>query len=224
MTEVIIPNFGHNICKKLRNYVYRLVDPRNGETFYVGEGKDDRIFKHLRTFKSGKTSSTYDRIKEIYDSGLEVIHIIHKHNLDKETAAMVEAALMDAYPGLVNKIRGSGGRYGQRNVEQIITKYGPKKLNAQNNLMFVSVNSTQTVKRNLNAAVKSNWGRAQNARYVIAVFKGETIDGYNIANPPQNNQYITQRINKNIQKKYTGKRLPNNLYRGRKNGIKYSYE
>ena len=223
--EIEIPSFGHKICNAIGNYVYRLVDPRNGETFYVGEGIKDRVFKHLEHFKRDKKSNTYDKIKDIHDSGLEVIHIIHKHNLpDKKTAKMVEAALMESYPGLANRIRGSGGRYGQQNVEQIITKYGPKKLNAQHNLMFVSVNSIQSMRRNLNTAVRSNWGRASDARYVIAVFKGETVDGYVVSDEPQGNEYITQRINKNIQKKYIGKRLPDNLYRGQKSGIKYSYE
>jgi hypothetical protein len=27
--------FPEEVCQKLGNYVYRLIDPRNGETFYV---------------------------------------------------------------------------------------------------------------------------------------------------------------------------------------------
>ena len=40
--------FQSEVAQKLGWYVYRLVDPRNGETFYVGKGKDDRIFDHGR--------------------------------------------------------------------------------------------------------------------------------------------------------------------------------
>ena len=31
--------FTHEVCEKIGYYVYRLVDPRNGQTFYVGKGK-----------------------------------------------------------------------------------------------------------------------------------------------------------------------------------------
>ena len=38
--------FTKEIADKLRFYVYRLIDPRNGETFYVGKGKGNRVFAH----------------------------------------------------------------------------------------------------------------------------------------------------------------------------------
>lgn len=36
--------FSNEVKEKLKFYVYRLVDPRNGRTFYVGKGKGDRVF------------------------------------------------------------------------------------------------------------------------------------------------------------------------------------
>ena len=38
--------FSPEISQKLMFYVYRLVDPRNGETFYVGKGVGNRVFQH----------------------------------------------------------------------------------------------------------------------------------------------------------------------------------
>ena len=35
-------------------YVYRLVDPRNMQTFYVGKGSGDRVFQHAKEAKIGK--------------------------------------------------------------------------------------------------------------------------------------------------------------------------
>ena len=35
------------VQEELGNYVYRLIDPRNGETFYVGKGKGNRIYAHI---------------------------------------------------------------------------------------------------------------------------------------------------------------------------------
>ena len=40
--------FSDEVCKEIKYYVYRLVDPRNGETFYVGKGKDNRVFAHVK--------------------------------------------------------------------------------------------------------------------------------------------------------------------------------
>ena len=34
-----VREFSEAVCHELGNYVYRLIDPRNGETFYVGKGK-----------------------------------------------------------------------------------------------------------------------------------------------------------------------------------------
>ena len=38
--------FSDEVSKKLGYYVYRLIDPRNGDTFYVGKGIGNRIFAH----------------------------------------------------------------------------------------------------------------------------------------------------------------------------------
>ena len=40
------------------------------------------------------------RIREIQVAGFEVAHVIHRHGMDGRTATEVEAALIEAYPGL----------------------------------------------------------------------------------------------------------------------------
>jgi len=106
-------------------YVYRLVDPRDEKTFYVGKGKGERVFAHvhdaLKNYKGvdyscvdsnglleDEVSAKTALIREIHKQGLEVQHIIHRGNLDEKTAYEVEAALIDAYPGLTNSVRGHG--------------------------------------------------------------------------------------------------------------------
>jgi hypothetical protein len=37
-----IDSFPAGVATKLKTYVYRLIDPRNGETFYVGKGAQQR--------------------------------------------------------------------------------------------------------------------------------------------------------------------------------------
>jgi uncharacterized protein len=105
-------HFPPEVAKKLSNYVYRLIDPRNGETFYVGKGKADRVFQHargalkLRDGLEDKLDAKMLRINEIAKAGLAVGHVIHRHGIeDDKTAFEIEAAVMDAYPGLTNKAK-----------------------------------------------------------------------------------------------------------------------
>lgn len=51
MTRPEIKSFPADVARKLKTYVYRLIDPRNGETFYVGKGRGDRVFSHIREQK-----------------------------------------------------------------------------------------------------------------------------------------------------------------------------
>src|SRR4051794_29891847 len=98
-------SFSPEVSAKLATYVYRLIDPRNGETFYVGKGRGNRVFAHIRAEESisgDELDNKLARIREIRLSGLEVGHVIHRHGMDDATAFEVEAALMDAYPGLTN--------------------------------------------------------------------------------------------------------------------------
>lgn len=37
---------------KRKYYVYRLIDPRTYETFYVGKGCGDRVFQHTKNVKA----------------------------------------------------------------------------------------------------------------------------------------------------------------------------
>jgi hypothetical protein len=46
------------VLRRLENYVYRLIDPRNGETFYVGVGRGKRVLDHVRgTLQPAPTDS-----------------------------------------------------------------------------------------------------------------------------------------------------------------------
>ncbi len=40
--------FPPGVTDQLQTYVYRLIDPRTGDTSYIGKGKGDRVFVHSR--------------------------------------------------------------------------------------------------------------------------------------------------------------------------------
>lgn len=116
-----IKAFSPEVCAQLKYYVYRLVDPRNGQTFYVGKGKGNRVFAHAKCAlkdyegvdyspeEDDEDNLKYKTIREITDAGLEVIYIIQKYGLEERDAFVVESALIDAYSierELTNKIKG----------------------------------------------------------------------------------------------------------------------
>lgn len=97
-------HFSETVAARLRHYVYRLIDPRNGITFYVGRGQGNRVFAHAagQEKPTGAEDSEVLKLKTIRtikNAGFEVQHVIHRHGMDGDTAKEVEAALIDAYPG-----------------------------------------------------------------------------------------------------------------------------
>jgi hypothetical protein len=54
-------------------YVYELIDPRNGEVFYVGKGKGNRIDDHEWEAKTGHPSYKCNKIRSIWDDGHQII-------------------------------------------------------------------------------------------------------------------------------------------------------
>ncbi|SMH47677.1 MULTISPECIES: hypothetical protein [Cyanophyceae] len=42
----LLKKFSSEVIDQLNNYVYRLIDPRNGETFYVGRGVGNRLSQY----------------------------------------------------------------------------------------------------------------------------------------------------------------------------------
>ena len=49
----MIDRFAPEVQKKLAYYVYRLIDPRSGQTFYVGKGRQNRVFAHAKGLAAG---------------------------------------------------------------------------------------------------------------------------------------------------------------------------
>jgi uncharacterized protein len=111
MSQPEMDSFSPDVERKRKTYVYRLIDPRNGETFYVGKDQGNRVFSHIRAeqnLEGDEFDNKVKRIREIRLAGFEVGHVIHRHGMDEKTAFEVEAAIIDAYPGLTNLVGGAG--------------------------------------------------------------------------------------------------------------------
>ena len=180
--------FSPEVSDKLEYYVYRLIDPRNGDTFYVGKGQGNRVFDHA---KGEVTSNAEDdsgeanepklqRIREIKNDGFEVAHIIHRHGMDEKTALVVEGALMEAYPGVLNKAGGHGSNeFGCMHAKQVIEQYEARETDIQHKALIIKINHTALEADSIYDAVRKSWRlnvkRAEEAEYVLAVSKGLVI-------------------------------------------------
>ena len=127
-----IEKFSPEILEELGSYVYKLIDPRDGSVFYVGKGKGNRVFAHMKAaLKSGdlyrdeeEISLKLKTIREIIHEQLKPLHIIHRHGLTEKEAELVEAVLIDATPGLTNIMGGIGSNdKGPASAEQIQRRY-----------------------------------------------------------------------------------------------------
>jgi uncharacterized protein len=193
--------FSAAVIDKIGFYVYRLIDPRNGETFYVGKGKGNRVFQHaigelkaevLEQEGEDEISAKLKRIRDIRRQaeggfGFAVIHVIHRHGLDEKTAFEVEAALIDAYPGLSNGQGGhSSGERGSMHASQVLAKYDLPELEdcPDLRLLLININAVESDKGwdNIYDQVRTSWrlspDRARQADYVVAVWRGMTQGAY----------------------------------------------
>ena len=65
MKQPDIESFSAEVAHQLKTYVYRLIDPRSGETFYVGKGVGNRVFSHINAEKNLEGDGLDNKIKRI---------------------------------------------------------------------------------------------------------------------------------------------------------------
>ena len=186
MNRQEIESFPTEVAERLKTYVYRLIDPRNGETFYVGKGKDDRVFAHIRVehnLEGDELDNKLTRIREIRLAGFDVAHVIHRHGMDDSTALEVEAALIDAYPGLENAVGGAGSNdYGAMHAREIVSHYRAEPANFDGiRALLINVNRSATENSLYEAtryAWKVNKSHAEEAEVILSTFHGLIIGAF----------------------------------------------
>lgn len=177
--------FSREVAEELGVYVYRLIDPRNGETFYVGKGTGNRVFSHASgelPHDGDPVSEKMTRIRDIRIANFEVQHVIHRHGLDHKTAFEVEGALIDAYPGLANIAAGHGnGDRGAAHVQELIERYSAEDAALTEPLLEILIphsSSEKTVYDSTRFAWTLSVSRARKAKYVLAVKNGLIVGVY----------------------------------------------
>lgn len=158
-------SFPREIHESIGYYVYRLIDPRNGQTFYVGKGKGNRVFDHAKQelLIASHEEETEDEISlklqtigSIRKAGLEVLHVIHRHGMDESTCFEVEAALIESYPTLTNISGGHNNEeHGCAHADQLIAKYRLEETPLD--MQFIAINITRSIEERTSIYEASNW-------------------------------------------------------------------
>ncbi len=236
--------FPAEVHERLKYYVYRLIDPRNGETFYVGKGKGNRVFNHAQGEIDKNDDTLSEKLKRIYDiknAGFQVAHVIHRHGLDEPTAFHVEAALMDAYPATHNIAGGkNNGEQGIMHADEIVEKYAAEEAVFRHRLIAITINRS-AAETSVYEAVRYAWKigktRAEKSDHVLAVINGMIVNVFTPtqwmeatpANFPGLSEIIPGRIgfvgreaDAGILALYQRKRIPSEMRkRGVANPIRY---
>ncbi len=238
-------SFPADVSARLMTYVYRLIDPRNGETFYVGKGQGNRVFAHIEAASELDGDDLDNKIKRIRDirlAGFEVAHVIHRHGMDDKTAFEVEAALIDAYPGLTNIVGGTGStEFGAMHAEEIMRRYAAEPAVFKHRALLISVNRS-AAETSLYEATRYAWkiskNNAKQAEVILATLQGLIVGAFvaddwldaTAANFPGRSDvpgrlgFVGHEAPESIKRLYLQKRVPDEYRkRGAANPIKYTW-
>ena len=246
----MITSFTSEVIEQLQYYVYRLIDPRTGLTFYVGKGKGNRVFDHVNyalNKYNGKfyideeeddLSAKLQQIRDIYNAGLEVIHVIHRYGLTPKEAFEVESALIDAYGGLTNIQSGHANDRGVNNADVIQKVLSCKEYEEPDfkdiKYIIIKINDAVLQERNNNLyeTVRSAWKvdlkKVKKYPYCLAVLNGVVRGVYKINEwheyPAVKGRYefTGEEAGNDIKSKFIEKRIPEKYRRkGMANPVLY---
>lgn len=220
-----LDKFTPEVCEKLGYYVYGLIDPRNARYFYIGKGKGNRVFDHIKEAKNSNTDKDKIKtIKQIQQAGLEVICMILRHGLrDDEEALNIEATLINfiGIESLTNEQDGiNNDDYGIANVKELQQRYSCEEFDDEGKPPFMIIKIKQEfLDKNdgsLYETCRYAWKISpQNAegRFVLCVMNGIVKEVYEVekwqkANIEGRYEFIGKVASKEIKGLFINKRIP----------------
>jgi hypothetical protein len=229
--------FSQAVCEKLGYYVYVLKDPRNGEIFYVGKGKDNRIFQHI--YEADLTTNVSDKLERIRDIGNDKVeHYILRHGLTKELSLEIESACIDliGLDNLSNIVKGHNSwERGLKNSNEIVQYYDAKIVTITEPTIIITINKYYErfiTEDKLYAITRSAWKvskqRRDNVEYAIASYRGLVREIYKIncwhfKSDENRWAFDGEKAEPEIRNKYINQSLDNYIKKGSQNPIRYTF-
>ena len=245
-----INKFSTKIAKELKYYVYLLSDPQNGKVFYVGKGKGNRVFQHLRdTSLNDKTKI----INKLQSEGLEPKIEILVHGIEDElTAKKVESAIIDLIgkDNLTNKVGGyESSDFGRMDLNQIIGKYKSEPAKITEPVLLIKL--TDSFRYNMSAVELYDYTRGiwivgklrrEQVKYVFCVYDNIVQETYKVLEwfkagstfssrkdaeswkiHKDKRWEFVGRISHGMRKKYRYKSVDHYWKQGNRNPIRYTF-
>ena len=170
----------------LASYVYVYLDPRNGQPFYIGKGKGNRLFSHL---DDPMESEKVRRINELLAGGLEPQIDVLRYGLSDAEAALVEAAAIDLIgrPPLTNVVAGHHAQsFGRITSQEVIAMLTAKPVVVREAAILITINQlyrSGMSPQELYEATRGFWvvgPRREQAELALAVYQGVVREVYRI--------------------------------------------
>ena len=212
-----INQFDPKTILALNYYVYMLIDPRDNIPFYIGKGKDNRVFQHLKCALDAneEINAKYDKIIEIQNNGLKVKHVVIRHGIkDQIEAYQIEASLIDTltFCGIVlsNMVGGHNSlQKGLMTTDEIIRLYNAEKLvKIKNDCVIININKKYPKSGQglpIYDATKETWtinkNKLPNVKYVLSEYKGLIVEVFEVEEWYEKNRGYTPKSKKYGQTK-----------------------
>ncbi|MEL1246363.1 hypothetical protein AAEO56_18970 [Flavobacterium sp. DGU11] len=189
--------FDEKTKQELKYYVYMLLDPQYNKPFYIGKGKDDRVFSHLACALTEEdiSNAKYEKIREINLSGQIPTHVIIRHGLSESEAYQIEASLIDTLSHcgmlLLNKVGGHNSmEKGLMSCDEITRLYNAEPINSiMPNCILININGQYKRgidRKSIYDATKEIWAikkdKIPHLKYVLSEYKGLIVEVYEVNN------------------------------------------
>ena len=179
--------FSSFVSDKLKSYVYLYSHPITGEIFYVGKGKNNRVFAHLEdTSECEKVTYIQNLEKQGLSPKLEILI----HGLDDEVALKVESSIIDLLG--INKLTNRQSGYkskevGRMSIEQVSSVYDTNPVTITEPSILIRIN--QAFRYSMSAVELYDYTRgcwrlnpenAKQAKYAFAIYQGIIQEVYEV--------------------------------------------
>lgn len=194
MANLIPREFNALTCEAIGYYVYALIDPRDQKPFYVGKGKDNRIFAHSNDALSSEfQTDKLDTVRDIIQASLTVKHVVLRHGLDEKTALVVESTLLDFasffHLDLTNLVAGHhASTFGAMTTDELNRKFNAPLLDVLgDDCVIININRRYREAKETQSfydVTKGYWAMADptnsGRRYVLSEYKSFIVEVFEV--------------------------------------------